>query len=449
MNSKLNTFVIKGLNSYKDVQIPFNSNIKLLIGENGTGKTTIMNILYYTLSRKFNKLLDYSFESIFLEFGNGEKIEITLEDVQNDASVMYRRLRRYLSEEDYNHVIDQLNTYGRINVDDFEKYLLSRRNYGERRRMPPKQLLYELDQLTIDNFRLINAKEIIKKHFPEEILYFPTYRRIEEELHNLGYKKDIETTKKENLIQFGMKDVEELFTSITSEIKDSTIQGFTKITANMINHLVGGQTATNEMKEKLRGYSYLSIILNRIGDNLEFNPKKIDDLIKTEEIFNDKVYNPLIYFLNNLIDNYEKHRDKDMTIKKFENVCNQYLKDKKVVYNENLVKLEILHNHNKKPVQLSKLSSGEKQIVSLFSKIYLSQLDQFIVLFDEPELSLSIDWQAKLLPDIIKSGKCNFLFSVTHSPFIYDNELDEFAKGINLYTSINEEKMVAFEYGNE
>lgn len=45
-------------------------------------------------------------------------------------------------------------------------------------------------------------------------------------------------------------------------------------------------------------------------------------------------------------------------------------------------------------------------------------------MFDEPELSLSIEWQKMLLPDIIDSGKCKFLLAVTHSPFIFDNDLD-------------------------
>lgn len=47
------------------------------------------------------------------------------------------------------------------------------------------------------------------------------------------------------------------------------------------------------------------------------------------------------------------------------------------------------------------LSSGEKQIISVFSKLYLEDNKKYIILFDEPELSLSIKWQAKFLPDIM------------------------------------------------
>ena len=79
-------------------------------------------------------------------------------------------------------------------------------------------------------------------------------------------------------------------------------------------------------------------------------------------------------------------------------------------------------------LNLQQLSSGEKQIVSLFSKIYLEDSLNSIIIIDEPELSLSLNWQKMLLPDIIQSNKCDLLVTVTHSPFIFDNEFDVFAK---------------------
>lgn len=75
-------------------------------------------------------------------------------------------------------------------------------------------------------------------------------------------------------------------------------------------------------------------------------------------------------------------------------------------------------------LKMSMLSSGEKQMVSLFSQLYLSGDPNHFVIIDELELSLSIDWQKHFLPDILNSGHCAGLIAVTHSPFICDNELD-------------------------
>ena len=68
------------------------------------------------------------------------------------------------------------------------------------------------------------------------------------------------------------------------------------------------------------------------------------------------------------------------------------------------------------------------------ARLYLSD-KQKIVLIDEPELSLSLDWQRKVLPDIIKSEMVVQLLAITHSPFIFENELDSCARSLKIQRS--------------
>ena len=65
--------------------------------------------------------------------------------------------------------------------------------------------------------------------------------------------------------------------------------------------------------------------------------------------------------------------------------------------------------------------------------LYLEKKNDVAIFFDEPELSLSIEWQKTLLPDILDSGKCKFLFATTHSPFIFENELEAFTVDLAEY----------------
>lgn len=107
---------------------------------------------------------------------------------------------------------------------------------------------------------------------------------------------------------------------------------------------------------------------------------------------------------------------------------------------------------NGKELNFNVFSSGEKQIVSLFAKLYLLPLKdldwsneskllenltnkKFWIIFDEPELSLSVEWQKNLLPDILESNRCEFLFVTTHSPFIFKNDLKFFTSDIRNYVS--------------
>ncbi|EKI3603217.1 ATP-binding protein, partial [Salmonella enterica subsp. enterica serovar Cerro] len=74
-------------------------------------------------------------------------------------------------------------------------------------------------------------------------------------------------------------------------------------------------------------------------------------------------------------------------------------------------------------IQLNDLSSGEKQVISLMSILYLYDNNNKIILIDEPELSLSLPWQKLLLPDIDQCNTVSQVIAITHSPFIFDNEL--------------------------
>ncbi|UQR61817.1 ATP-binding protein [Bradyrhizobium sp. C-145] len=80
-----------------------------------------------------------------------------------------------------------------------------------------------------------------------------------------------------------------------------------------------------------------------------------------------------------------------------------------------------------KTIPLDALSSGEKQMISLLAKLFLYP-DNKIILIDEPELSLSIDWQKQILLDVMNAPLCKQVIAITHSPFIFDNALEPFAR---------------------
>ena len=82
-------------------------------------------------------------------------------------------------------------------------------------------------------------------------------------------------------------------------------------------------------------------------------------------------------------------------------------------------------------ISLDALSSGEKQMISLFAKLYLYP-NRKVVLIDEPELSLSIDWQRGILVDVLLAPQCEQVIAITHSPFVFDNSLESFARSLSV-----------------
>jgi len=68
---------------------------------------------------------------------------------------------------------------------------------------------------------------------------------------------------------------------------------------------------------------------------------------------------------------------------------------------------------------MSQLSSGEKQLLLLLISVFLQEKQPAILLMDEPEVSLHISWQQKLLESLrTLNPYCQLILS-THSPSIF------------------------------
>ena len=144
------------------------------------------------------------------------------------------------------------------------------------------------------------------------------------------------------------------------------------------------------------------------------------------------------YFFNKLCIIFEEQIKTENALHEFGKKCNHYLVNKEVEIDSNTLELTIHEKRGmRRKIELEQLSSGEKQIVALFAKLYLDNENEYVILFDEPEISLSLRWQKTYLEDIYNMEKCKFLLAVTHSPFIFDNELDKYAVSMEYYIEGN------------
>lgn len=441
MNTIIKRFQIRGLLGEKDVDIEFENAISILIADNGLGKTTILGIIYAVLSGQLHRLRRVEFESILVEFSNSQIIEIHSASIQapldlSDSNPAMRRLLRQIPE----HLIYQLfdETKG-LDLMRFRRHPLTSEIIDIAG--VPAQYIFNLlfgEGKEPDLFGSKRSPQEIRKilqgAFPFSILYFPTYRRIEEDIEHLGFQR-IDGFRSEVLIQFGMTDVNDRLKKITEQIKSSSVAWYSRINGQMLSQLVDGIQVDENTRLSINNKDALKIVLDRIGENI--TPERKDHimmLVDTGEI-QDKHYDSLVYFLSNLVKIYDQQKELDNSIKDFARVCNKYLVEKEIIYNESDVEIGIFQKWNKKPVALAKLSSGEKQIISLFSRLYLEPGKPLALLFDEPELSLSIEWQRMLIPDIVASGRCKFLLATTHSPFVFENEFDENAYDLSRFVN--------------
>lgn len=226
-------FKITGLFGFRNVDIDFDDNVKILIGENGFGKTTILNSLYYLLNKKYAKLSNIEFETMELNFQNEEKIQFTKFELESYINYVESNNNRRMPPSVLKH-LETLDLYKLIDdVDINEAKIIDFIKNNEIRHFAPVQIMVrEISKYIKDypSFDVFDRLEKIRNVLNFSILYLPTYRRVEEDLKNLGsfkeriihrndsrsyyreIEEDLEVTD-DTLIHFGMEDVKKDYNS--------------------------------------------------------------------------------------------------------------------------------------------------------------------------------------------------------------------------------------------
>lgn len=454
----LKRFKIRSLFGLYNIDIPFDSNINIFVGENGLGKTTILNALNYVLQGDSEGLSTINFESIELTLGNNKTIKIIHDDLSvNNLSIRNRNyLVHYLHEEEARKIMLEVlkeNDPEILDNKDSREKLLDKIS---------KKYKYDIPSYAVDRIynTILKNDEFIKElkkgweyklyeYMKEwkQIIYLPTYRRIEEDFNNYienspdkEYYKKAKRRNNFTYLQFGMDDVQEAIDNSCNTLKNNTNEGFKAMTSNLLtNYIEIDENDNKDINFKNFDASTLDIVFSRLADKIDPNVKdKIIYMVENKKFDNNKFSKYLLSIISELTNIYEKNKQIDDNIENFKNVCNNYLVNKQMKYDKFRIECKVEHLNGSGEISLKNLSSGEKQILSLFSKLYLNSNDNNIILFDEPELSLSLIWQKKLIPDIINSNRCGFIMAITHSPFIFDNDFNKNTRDIKEYIDFME-----------
>ena len=164
--------------------------------------------------------------------------------------------------------------------------------------------------------------------------------------------------------------------------------------------------------------------------NEKFEKLNMYDLVDMS-IIDEKNYNPTystalkIYF-DDFAEKYKVFQNLVSKLDLFTKIINSRLTFKHIKITRNNG-FEVVDNDNpKKVLQLSQLSSGEKQEIVLFYELIFDTKEKLLLLIDEPEISLHITWQKKFLDDLLEVSKQTELQVIvaTHSPQVVSNHLD-------------------------
>lgn len=501
--SIVESFTIEGLYGYRTISLSSNYAATILIAKNGSGKTTLLGALDAFLRGEFIRLSSLQFSTIRCKLrGIESELSLTWEETQAllnipQNSEIYKTAQQCEIPLSilYEFLTIDYNRARRSIIDLNENEIFSKIRSGvaayssvEARKTCDR--LFELTRTSSKNIELIHSA--LKKALGDaEIVYLPTYRRIELPLDEEKIKADkVRGRRRTSIqsrlglskrglfntdIQFGLADISERLSDLNQDILFNSSIGYREISANIISELLDGtfDSRQGSVDEDIPDRESLLLFLSRVKESrhvMEPHRGRDPAIPDIDRIYNqggssDTSNKFLQYFLVKLNTVIHATRNIESLVEEFIDHCNTYLSaqdpstavgfnssspdDKQLRLDRKTLKVHVENLAAQRKIPLDSLSSGEKQMISLFAKLYLYR-GQKILLIDEPELSLSIDWQRKILVDVVNAPTCAQAIAITHSPFIFDNALEPYAKSIDLRIDVqNQPSAEEDEYESE
>lgn len=385
----------------------FREDVNIIIGKNGTGKTTFMNILHAVLAVDIDALADNFFKTVVITLSDGRHTrKISATRIQNSGTsfgfIEYKisnkkyltplvsseesrsfapSLRRRAAEE-AQHVKNKLMEL--VSLASLSVYRLGNDIDPEMRERVPRRHISTVDQrlvnlsqrLTQYQLELSNEARNISGELQRDVLISLLYSKADQQ--HRGYPTQVDSNiERQNLIstyhQLGVSGQE-----VTKKINE---------------HINAVAASANQLRELTTNGSKTA------GSGIDFSALEafrrtrvvVDLSLKAEEKIK-KTFSQIHLFLAKL---------------------KEFIPDKEFSFEFGDLKVK-----SRDPILLAKLSSGEKQLLILFIEALLQKKEPYIFLADEPELSLHISWQRNIISAIKSINPNAQIIVATHSPEI-------------------------------
>ena len=336
---KIERVEIKGLFEKKDTSWKLNPQVNVLVGENGSGKSTILSIIYCMLNDIPNshRNMIFDFSKIYFEKNNIKPIfrkndtKPQFIDIDKISKDFAENIHREIS----NNIFEAINRIIPNTSKNKDKII---NNFKEQKNELREKILQDIQKKIKKNAQEIDGRTALIVRHTEQIV----------ENKDIFNKFNITMISTLNLSAnaiFEFKGSNEEVLNILDLEMDKVLNQF-----NQKNNL---NIQNNLMNE-------LNFFLNKVNKGAEYRNHSI------------------VYF------------DKDI----------------------------------KKELKFSDLSSGERQLVYILVQVALNATEKekiSIILMDEPEISLHLDWQEHFIKRITILNPNAQLIIVTHSPALIMN----------------------------
>jgi ABC-type lipoprotein export system ATPase subunit len=402
-----------------EIQFHCDRKFNFLIGENGTGKTTVMNLIAATLTGDFERLDKTIFDSI--------KITLKTNGLNKKPSIEVRKTKKEgLPYCDITYIFKESQTTDPISY-DFDA-LEQERIY---RAAPPRMIR---DRMANNRYLDVRTQlaSIVKVSWLS--------------IHRTGGDQNILNEEKRTLPAIDQKIL---------NLNNQLVRHFSQLAGKYADHVVNfqkktllsvltpektssvlGQSITLDMDRERKSlasiFEVLGVEEKHYASKLQTHITRFSEAIKANSASSMTIeqFAALYHAWRShaLVQEYEAlQKEKDKIFISRDNffiLLNELFQGRKKVSLSKKNELEFKTPDNKQ-ILIEELSSGEKQLLIILGEALLQQEQAYIYMADEPELSLHVKWQEALTSSISRLNPYAQIIFATHSPDIVNGHTDK------------------------
>jgi predicted ATPase len=417
----IKSVLLEGIHQRYNLDINFHETLNVLHGQNGTGKSTLIHILANIANHDFLRFIYLDFELIRVTYSDGNFVQI----IQgNDEGAFYSVTSRTPFEFKFTKVeaLETLNNLedDRLRRDFVSDVMMRQKHFIEVNELPKIKSSY------FPAFRTMLEAWSSQEEEQRRVYGRSTGGRVTSFARNLfgrflpaiNYPSplDIEHNLREEIRDAQLK-IGRYESSIFSQ---SFVRVFSAILSGAEGDAGVAESLLEEISE-LTNASAISVMNDFQGPSYAYAElQRLIGSSRESQKLASSAAGALTVYRDALLERQQFQSDIFAKINKYFDAVNAFLDQKELKYEPD--------SHRRIPKvglkfpdgtwsSVKVMSSGERQLLTMLYAVTKMSSDS-LVLIDEPELSLHIDWQEELLSKMMGQLGARQIIVCTHSPSI-------------------------------
>lgn len=381
---------------------PLDPRLFILYGDNGSGKTTILFLLHHLLSQATDRghksaIARIPFENVTVNLSNGNSLRARREDVaRSDFRLEVLSGTEVVAGRLYEPSDDGLIPVAKSKRDKHEENELTR-TYGQLIGLRSYTLT---DDRQLDSDQLADAYEKEAEASGEQDgIWLSPYRRL-----------GLDTALSDSQLAAAIERADEW---AANQFRADTNSGTTNVNSIYLDLLRRISDEKNKegrsTPEQLRGALVRKVLYleKKMQRHVEFGlepdlPSRA--LLEQINSVTDRDVELAAHVLDPYLDGVKARLDAQQNtvhaISSFIDTLNQYYQGKSIHFDARTGFIVIDEEGEFMSTQV--LSSGERQLLTIFCNVIAARKSPCIFMIDEPEISLNIKWQRRLVASLLE-----------------------------------------------